>query len=311
MKTDLLSYKHFRSGSAWIILILGILFYCFGYFYIDSTSCWREVVIKIADVLVIGVILGYLSNAAQFLGIFKQDLQDIIYGKDFVKKRKDLYPLWETLSKELFKNKFPSIHKALLNVINNYFPKDEISYYNDYERHTTIEWINKDKGIIKVTDYISFELIADSTDSFLYPIKTWTRVINDEVYQDKMIEFLVNRSCIEIEESNSVKYKDEICLEQKIKLEGSTKYEIQYTREKIYNINEDYYIGFRANYIVNKLRVYLNLPEDIEAMFICRGTQYDFEDVKTHSTKQIDKKYKGIILPRQGYVFALCKKSQN
>ena len=91
MKTDLLSYKHFRSGSAWIILILGILFYCFGYFYIDSTSCWREVVIKIADVLVIGVILGYLSNAAQFLGIFKQDLQDIIYGKDFVKKRKDLW----------------------------------------------------------------------------------------------------------------------------------------------------------------------------------------------------------------------------
>lgn len=311
MKTDLLSYKHFRSGSAWIILILGILFYCFGYFYIDSTSCWREVVIKIADVLVIGVILGYLSNAAQFLGIFKQDLQDIIYGKDFVKKRKDLYPLWETLSKELFKNKFPSIHKALLKVIDNYFPKDEISYYNDYERHTTIEWLNKETGIIKVTDSINFELIADSTDSFLYPIKTWTRVINDEVYQDKMIEFLVNRSCIEIEESNSVKYKDEICLEQKIKLEGSTKYEIQYTREKIYNINEDYYIGFRANYIVNKLRVYLSLPEDIEAMFICRGTQHDFEDVKTHSVKQIEKKYKGIILPRQGYVFALCKKSQN
>lgn len=49
----------------------------------------------------------------------------------------------------------------------------------------------------------------------------------------------------------------------------------------------------------------LNLPDDIEAMFICRGTQLDFDDITTGSPKRIEKKYKGIILPRQGYVFAL------
>ena len=73
----------------------------------------------------------------------------------------------------------------------------------------------------------------------------------------------------------------------------------------IYLIKEKrYIIGFRPKYIVNKLRVCLNLPDDIDAIFTCRGTQQDFEDIPTNS-KRIEKKYKGIILPRQGYIFVL------
>lgn len=305
MKDDLLSYKHFRTGSAWIILILGIGLYAWGYFGIEQNTVWKEIVIKIADVLVIGVILGYLSNAAQFLGVFKKDLQDIIYGKEFIKQRKDLDSLWETLSKELFKNKFPAIHKEFLKAIKNYFPNDEISYYNDYERNTTIEWNNKDDRTIKVVDVISFDLIAETSDNFAFPIKTWTKVSNEDIYQDNITEFWVNKKRVEIEDVKTSCKNGQICKEQKIELSGSTKYEIQYTREKVYNIDDDYYIGFRPKYIVNKLRVCLNLPDDIEAMFACRGTQLDFDDITTGSSKRIEKKYRGIILPRQGYIFAL------
>ena len=142
MKDSVLSYKYFRSGAAWIFFILGIVLYYIGYFQIDSQSVWKEILIKGGDILIIGVILGYLSNAAQFLGIFKQDLQDIIYGKEFIKQRKDITPLWETISKQMFKNKFPAIHKEFLKVINGYFPENEVSFYNDYESHITIEWID-------------------------------------------------------------------------------------------------------------------------------------------------------------------------
>ncbi|RGX92155.1 hypothetical protein DXA58_20875 [Bacteroides uniformis] len=89
-KDSLLSYNRFRESSAWIILILGMLLYYISYFHIEQPSVWKEILIKIGDVLVIGVILGYLSNAAQFLGIFKQDLQDIVYGKEFLAKRNDI-----------------------------------------------------------------------------------------------------------------------------------------------------------------------------------------------------------------------------
>lgn len=306
MKFDLLSYKHFRSGSAWIILILGIIFYYFGYFHIEQNSIWKEILIKIADVLVIGVILGYLSNAAQFLGVFKQDLQDIIYGKDFIKQRKDITPLWETISKQLFQNKFPIIHKDFLKVINGYFPKDEVSYYNDYESHITIEWINQEEGIMRVTDSVSFELIADSNSEFEYPLKTWTKVKEHGIYENRITEILVNGKVPKIEDGKESRENDDICHEQKIKLKGSTKYEIKYVREKIYNINDDFYIGFRSKYIVNKCRVCLDYPEDIDAIFICRGTQLDFEDVK-NTKRRIEKKYRNIILPRQGYIFALRK----
>lgn len=232
MKKNLLSYNFFRTGVAWIILIVGIGLYAYGYFGINQDSIWKEIVIKIADVLVIGVILGYLSNAAQFLGVFKSDLQDIIYGKEFIKQRKDLDPLWDTLSKQLFKNKFPAIHKEFLNVIKNYFPKDEISYYNDYERNTTIEWYDRNNRIIKVTDVVSFDLVAETTDKFSYPIKTWTNVLNENSCQERIIEFKVNERTAEVKDVKTSNKNNIICKEQEIELGGSTKYEIQYTREK-------------------------------------------------------------------------------
>lgn len=69
-------------------------------------------------------------------------------------------------------------------------------------------------------------------------------------------------------------------------------------------IDEDFYIGFRAKYIVKGLRVCLDYPEDMDAIFTCRGTHDDFEDVKKPK-RCIEKKYEGVILPRQGYIFVL------
>lgn len=239
--TDVLSYKYFKSGSAWIILILGIGLYIVGFFVLQEHNVWKEVCIKIADVFVIGVILGYLSNAAQFLGVFKQDIQDIIYGKEFIKQRKELYPLWETVSKEMFKNKFPSIHKDFLKTINGY-----------------------------------------------------------------MVFFVVNGKNEKLECDKEYMEEDVKCEEYSIKLHGANKYSIKYKREKEYDLKTDFILGFRAKYIVNGLRVRIDCPEDISLFFTCRGTQNDFEDLNTKK-HSIEKKYKGIILPRQGYICALQK----
>lgn len=52
-KDSLLSYNRFRESSAWIILILGMLLYYISYFHIEQPSVWKEILIKIGDVLVI------------------------------------------------------------------------------------------------------------------------------------------------------------------------------------------------------------------------------------------------------------------
>lgn len=309
---NILSANNLRTGAAWLFLIVGVILYAAGFFWIDEESVWSRISIKIADVLVIGVVLGFVTNAAQFIGIFKQDLQDIIYGKEFVKQRKDIYPLWENLSKELFKNKFPTLHKELLKTVNGYLPQDEVSYYSDYEVHTSIEWIDKEKGIIKLTDRVAFDLIAETTDKIPYPIKTWTTIKNKQEYKNQITQIFVNNIKLKPDELKFISEKKDIegslCQEHQLMLHGSTKYEIKYTREKTYNIDDDYYVGFRAKYIVNKLRVCLDLPDEIDAIFTCRGTQKDFEDVNNNNNR-IEKRYRGIVLPRQGYIFALKRKS--
>lgn len=295
-----------KCGATWIFLIIGILAYLIAYFLLNKILVWKEVVIKIADVLVIGVVIGYLSNAAQFLGIFKNDLQDIIYARDFVEKRKDLPELWDRISKEMFKNKFASIHDDFLQVIKGYFPTNEVTYYDDFNVYTTITWVNKEEGMIKVEDRIMFDLKSESKDKFVYPMKSWISASEGNKPVSRISDITINGEVGKIEESEP--YTDKrngyICQEFNLTLQGKTCYSVKYKREQEYNINDDYYIGFRSLYILNGMKVCLDLPEDINATFIERGTQYSFNTVNK-TKNRIEMRYKGIVLPKQGYIFAL------
>lgn len=303
---SLLSYNKFKSGSAWIILIVGIGLYVLGFFCIEE-KIWKEVVIKVADVFVIGVIIGYLSNAAQFLGVFKKDLEDIVFGEKFIKKRNDLPILWDTISKQMMKEKFPAISKELLAVIkDNYLPVNSPIYYNDYRIMEEISWKDKQKKLVKVTENINFEIITDNEKQFELPMSTWLDVegLEKGEYSVEIKEFKVNGTSPKMNISEKI---DKGTYEHHCKamLSGSKKYEVVQKREKIYSVEKDYDISFRARYIVNKLEIELKYPDDsFDVNFIARGTTKDFEDF--HTTKGfISKRYKGIILPRQGYIFIL------
>lgn len=299
-----------KTALTVVLFLLGIGAYVWGYYIDDRTSLLREILIKVGDVLVIGVVIGFIANAAQFLRLFKMELQNVVYGKEFIGKQKDVSDIWETISKQLFKNKFPRIHSDFLKVIKSYFPNNEVSYYNDYEAHIIIEWHNSCNNLIKVLESVSFELVAESEDKFLYPLKNWTHVKDEEAYENKIISFMVNGKTPKTTQSKVYKDGEDKCVEEIVELKGSKTYKVEYTRAKIYNIYDDHYLGFRAKYIVKDLRVYLECPDDIDAQFICRGTTEDFSDItKGLSTNnRIGKRYCGIILPRQGYIFALQKK---
>lgn len=90
----------------------------------------------------------------------------------------------------------------------------------------------------------------------------------------------------------------------KITLGGSTEYKMSFKRIMKYNLHDDYFLSFKAQNIVQGMRVSLQLPKKLEAIFINRGTQHDF-------IKRIDApqrkiyEYNGLVLPNQGFVFAL------
>lgn len=307
-KNSLLSYNNFRSGSAWFFGIIGVVLYYAAYFYMDKDSIWREIAIKAGDVLIIGVLLGYLSNAAQFLGIFKQDLQDIIYGKDFLSKRNDICSVWETVTKVLFKSKFPAINKDLLTLIQKtYLPVDNITYYSDYNSSITLEWVDKGRKIIKVRNHITFDLIADSERQFDFPLRSWIAVdgLREDDYSVNVSNYMVNGQPAKIKSTNSSVKNERHEFEQVITLEGCTKYEISKLVEKKYCLDKDFAICFKALYLINKFTLRFSGPDDINTNFYSRGTADDFKPFGDDKFNNFTKKYKGLILPNQGYVIAL------
>lgn len=311
MKKDLLSAQFLKSGSAWIFLFVGLFFYFIGYFHIDTESIWKEIVIKIGDILVIGVILGYLTNVAQLIGIFKSDLEQVIYAKEFINKRKDLPAIWENVTKALFKSKFPAVSKDLLSIImNSYLPLNNVSYYNDYDIDIELMWADKNKRTIITKSNISFDLIAETRDKFDFPLKSWIDIdgLEDTDYYVKVDNYTVNGNSAKVSSTfNEVKNGCHFFVHT-IELVGETKYEISKVVEKKYSLEKDFTICFKAQFLINKLTVKFSYPEDICASFMSRGTVSDYK-CTSNKNNSITMKYKELILPNQGYMIALKEKN--
>lgn len=161
------------------------------------------------------------------------------------------------------------------------------------------------KPFRKVTEYVRFEVKTASAESFDFPIKICFCCGRGEITL-RYTQFAVDGRLLDVGIGETTEENGQFCNEQRIRLGGKTSYRVEYTREKVYNVGHDYYIGLRARYIISGLRVTLHHPTDIEVAFICRGTQNDFDDIRqTHPETTVSKQYKGIVLPRQGYIFVL------
>ena len=298
--------KFFNAKEAWIFLLIGLFLYYLGYYIIEKEII-KQIIIKFGDVLVIGVVLGYITNISALFGVFKKELEDVIYAEKFLKKRTDLEVIWENITKELFKSKFPSIHKDLLSVIKNkYLPVDNIIYYNDYNISIDIEWLDIEKKIIKCIKKIDFDLIAEDKCQITLPLQNWAMITQHKDIEPSICitNYMVNgEKPLDFKESVKSRPNDieHTC---SVNLSGSLKYEISQTIEAIYSIEDDFDICFKARYIINKLRVRMRHPNNIKTRFIERGTVNHFsENYRNHDSYEM--KYKGLILPEQGFVIVL------
>ena len=287
--------------------LLGLGFYIVGYLfkYNSLYPLASELLLKAADVLIIGVVVGYLTSVAQWSGIFKREIQDIVFGKEFLSKRNDIENIWHNVTKQMFKFKFADIHRDLLSALRLTLPGEEdISYYEDHDSDITLEWIDRDKGIVKSIEAITFTLVAESDKRIALPVRTYTLMSGraDGTVSNPVI--LVDGAKPEIKNNQPTKKGNEIHHSSTVFLSGKKQYCVSYTREKTYCIYEDYFIGLKSQFILKNLTVTLNLPDGIEATFIERGTNIGFTDVK-NSKCHIKKKLKGVIFPKQGYIFAL------
>lgn len=299
-----------KLSIAWLLPALGLIGYVIVYADIigkDTTE--GEIIIKAADVLVIGGVVGFLTNIAQTFGIFRKAIEDAFVSNDFLEKRKDISTIWRNASKILFNKKFPDISDNLLTLIEeHYICKKEHSYYNDFHITTDVKWADEKKETINVEHITTFELVTEKKGRIKLPLSAWMKKSNKPISCELTCNINGKDMRLQYKDKED-KNTGETVRTYFLKLknqEARNKYQVIIHRYISQVIKDDFDLSFRAAYIVKDMTIRLNLPEDLSAKFICRGTVNDFTCIKDDQTTK-EYLYKGLVLQRQGYTFALQK----
>lgn len=313
--SSMFSKDNWHHASGIVCLVIGLLSYLIEvclYFFgncSDTTYYLQVVFEKIGDVLLIGAVLGYISNAAMYMGIFTKELEKVVLKEEFIERLKphDISGLWERITKKLFQYRFEGISSELLSLIkDNYLPAQRSIYYSNYKSKVTIEWIDRDKEVIKVTSNNHFKMITESSEKFTIPWKSWTRVgeNSDVTYSMKIVEYVVDGKKSNVEMENLGTIRGEQVYFCNVTLEGKREYDVENVIEKTYSLREDFNKCFRAGYIVKNYTLAISHPNDMMLQFASRGTCSDFE-VVSQTSNNLTAQYDGLILPRQGYVISI------
>lgn len=312
------SKESLRESSGWIAFVLGLICYLLGniviYFQSDIAQLWEKcafwanLLISIGDILLIGGVVGFLTSVAQWKGVFTEELTNVVYGKELLSKRIDLKTIWENTTKQMFKYKFHCIHREILDAMSKYLPnKNEISYYDNFTEDIVVKWVDKPQGLISTTETMVFDIIAETEDNVEYSVKS-TTIIPEHIGRPE--DCVRHRIYIDESEYTSAETTHnrvglaEVIMESKLNLRGAKRYHFKFVIEKTYCIHDDYTIAYKAKRYIHNMHVSLLLDEGINANFFDRGSFEPFQEVK--NTKQnIIMTHSGVILPKQGFIFAL------
>lgn len=313
----MISTETFTSGSfkvafSWIALIVGIICLCLGFFLdFNQDSAWEYLLIKSGEILIVSVLFSFLTTCAEYIGVFKKAIESIILldGKYLKTKTiKDIERVWTDASKIIFKYRFSSISGELFKLIKDKYIYDKgVSYYSNCKHIIKITWFDEKHDLIKVTESDKWIIHSQNKDEFTFDVKYMTDVdglsensctmeIKSLTIDGENVETIIN----ETKEGNTLKVQHDI------KLKGKEEYVYKIEYEKIYSVKTDFWIGYKARYMVNNLNVRIHLPPEIKASFISRGTVNNFEcEDQDKENNVLEYSYNGLILRNQGYVIAL------
>lgn len=309
---DLLLKSPVKNALWLLIIVLGLTCYMVGFWAIKQDGVWRSIVIQLGNLFTTGVILGFLTNSERFLGVFKASLNKVISGDEYVGNRKDLPIYWMNISKHLFKDRFPAISGDLLGMVkNHYFPKEDSSYYQDYKIKNDISWEDEERTRIRLVETITVKLVTQGKEHEFLVHSYINKPNAGDFGSIELRNFYVDE--VELRPGRNLKVKNTAFdnvkhwtgVEIRIKLKGKTEYDLKYVFESHYDFSNDHDLSFAASRITKGLTVEVNRCEGMAFDFYKAGTIENFVDKSDGNSVEQD--YRGIILPKQGYVLHINK----
>lgn len=316
-------FKH----MVWLLLLLSAILLLISKlnWFIPEVNDFLE---KLGFTVTSSGVFAAVLKSIQFTGIFKSELENVIYGNKFIKQRAQKEKLWRAVSKAIYKKRFPDISKRLNNLIlEEYFPKKKNYYYDNYVVSLTIKELQKN-GLIKFKfiQTINYDVIMETghTEAILEG-----GYIFDKPDPDSDIEHVNTRKCFKITKRNKKgKVITEDILQKfdgykknsstdfksiyfyKIPVENNGNFSVEVKDIREYNIFEDNNKLFRTSAITKSMKFHVSFPDNMHVQFFNVGIMGECKKLHVDNQNSITREYiDGLILPNQGFGISFGFKS--
>jgi len=302
--------KSFKISLPYILLVIGLISYSFSVFGTFQNGNWQRFLEGIGKSILVSGIFAIVLKSIQFMGVFKDELSDIIYKQKYLDNRKDIKEVWENVSKIIFKNKFPKISKSITGDIENiYFPTKHVLYYDEYKQTLEIELIDPVNEKIRVKQHSEYIVYPTSKNDKLN-LKTQNTLRFNKSKEEvgiKIQKFTVNGKDIEPVIDQKIEAS---CLRTwfTVVLTGEESYKFETIIEKEYSLKYDRIIGTKKDYIIHDFNLKILLKGELKINFLDAGTFNNFKPANVINEHYREYDYRGIIYPKQGYILVVEKK---
>jgi len=307
LRQKLLTKEYWINAIPLLAAITGIVALLCAYFVSFGNSSWNSLFKISGTTILASGVFSFMVKYGRFAKIFKDELLEIIYGSTYLEQQKNIFEIWERVSKVLFNNKFPGISDHIIaDVKNTYFPTTHVLYYNDFAQTLQIELLDKTTEKIKVWQHSRFEIFPVQQNE-AFDLKGTNTLLFDNAPSEvsfRIVNFKVNGEMVSTDH-NEVLNGQKVVSNYNIPLSGHSSYKVELDIEKEYSLKHDNIIGVMRDYLIHNFNLKILLKGDIGIDFYPVGTLNAFvkDRVSTNTYQEYD--YKGIIYPRQGYLLFL------
>jgi len=126
-------------------------------------TAFFNISLTIASAVLSGGVFTWLTKTAQIKGVFREDMESIVYSTEHALVRKDVDKLWANVTRALYSSAFAPIENKIYDAIRAvYLPKNNEFYYQDLTREVSISVIDFEKQIVDVEVFASATLIPSA-----------------------------------------------------------------------------------------------------------------------------------------------------
>jgi hypothetical protein len=309
------NYKKFQkwmfANMVWILIVIALLLMLVIYLDLIKNQKLVNIFEKASLAILSSGIFAAVLKSIQFTGLFKEEIEKVILGTDFIKNRRDLPQLWKTISQTIYKRKFPKISENLENrILDTYFPTNHDYYYEDYIVTINIEEITDDFEIV-YTQTCKYRVVLDeNVDEIELSLETSISQEEDssEII-NKLQYFKVNNKDADCKEDKSTKDNPKMT-KYIIPIKGNGPFEIQSKYNRQYSLKNENYKLFRLKRFTKNMEVVIKYPKNVCVSFFNIGLVNKFQRQHVEINDQISRSHKNdVILPHQGFGMSFELKS--